>query len=141
MNSQIVLQALSQLGFNDGVGISGLNDINTANEYLARVRADNITLPDWLTTVLPQCQLIVAKNKIPDSVYSWQLKAILQSQNLLTAANNAVINSGNNNIIMAWNYAPRISRNTNAMNNLGASIGLTPTNLDNIFIAADAITI
>ncbi len=83
----------------------------------------------------------MAQPRIPASVHMWQAKAALQSAGKLDAANAAVAGSGNQNIIMAWEWAPEISRDSPAVAAVGAAIGLASADLDALFIAADAISV
>lgn len=78
---------------------------------------------------------------VPDSVHMWQAKAALQAAGKLDAANAAVNGSGNQSIIMAWEWAPEISRDSPSVAAIGAAVGLASSDIDALFIAADAITV
>lgn len=82
-----------------------------------------------------------APPELPKSVHMWQAKAILQQMGLLDKANNAVNGSGDQNIIMAWTFAPEISRDSPAVAAMGTLIGLTSQDIDNLFLQADAIKV
>jgi hypothetical protein len=78
---------------------------------------------------------------VPRSVRMWQAKAALQAAGKLDAANAAVSGSGNQQIIMAWNDAPEISRDNPTVAAIGQAIGLASADIDQLFIAADAIAV
>jgi hypothetical protein len=78
---------------------------------------------------------------MPASVKMWQAKAALAAAGKLDAANAAVTGSNNQAIILAWEYAPDLNRNTAAVAAIGQAIGLDAAALDALFIAASQIAV
>jgi hypothetical protein len=78
---------------------------------------------------------------VPASVHMWQAKAALQAAGKLDAANTAVSGSNNQAIIMAWEWAPEVSRDSPSVAAIGQAVGLQSADIDQLFIAAAAITV
>lgn len=83
----------------------------------------------------------LAPNYVPESVYLWQAKAVLANAGHLESANQAILNSGNDILIQAWEYAPFISRSSPAVVSIGVLLGLTNEQIDQLFRDANNIKV
>lgn len=75
---------------------------------------------------------------IPDSVSRFQARAALLQAGLLAQAEAAVAQSGPL-ALLAWQDAQEFRRNSPTINSLASAIGLTPEQIDALFIAAAQI--
>lgn len=81
-----------------------------------------------------------AASVVPASVKMWQAKAALAAAGKLEAAS-AVIAQVGGPIAMAWAFAPDVSRDSPGMSAIGDAIGLGPSDIDALFIAAAQIKV
>lgn len=72
---------------------------------------------------------------VPEMVYPFQARKALLAHGLLDAVNNAVELAGPEAQI-AWEYAIEVHRNDPLIESLGAAIGLTSEQIDDLFIEA-----
>lgn len=78
---------------------------------------------------------------VPASVSMWQAKAALAASGKLDAANASVAQVGNPALSIAWEYATDLSRESPALAAIGAAIGLSPADIDALFIQASNIKV
>lgn len=71
---------------------------------------------------------------VPDQIQTWQARAILFRVGLLDAVNQAIANSGNAEIQIAWEYAPNVVRRSIFVTSIANAIGLSEATIDNLFI-------
>ncbi len=100
----------------------------------------------WLDQVIPRpsnadITAKMAQPVVPASVRMWQAKAALKAIDKLDAANTAIANSGNQAVILAWEYSPDLNRNTPSVAAIGTAIGLASADVDALFVAAAAIAV
>lgn len=67
-----------------------------------------------------------------------QARLALLQNNLLDAVNTA-INAGNEADKITWEYATEVNRSDALVQNLSAALGLSETDLDNLFILASSL--
>jgi hypothetical protein len=77
----------------------------------------------------------------PQSVAMWQARAALDMAGLLPSVQAAVTASGSSAMKAAWEYSTTVDRNSDMVVSLGAGLGLTPTQIDAIFIQAAALKV
>lgn len=78
---------------------------------------------------------------VPTSVYMWQAKAALAVQGKLAQANQAITNMNNPSVSVAWEYASEISRESPAVTFIASVLGLTSTQVDDLFKLANTIKV
>jgi hypothetical protein len=71
---------------------------------------------------------------VPDQIQMWQARAILSRAGLLTNVNQAVAASTNEEVKIAWEYAPNVVRRSNFVTAMAAALGLDDATLDSLFI-------
>jgi hypothetical protein len=121
----------------DGVAIGRWDDKTTWRvDYTPEATDEQKTAAQAVVTAFDW-----ATPSVPASVHMWQAKAALQAAGKLDAATAAVTGSGNQAIMLAWEYAPEISRNSASVAAIGVAIGLAPADIDALFLAADAIVV
>ena len=80
-------------------------------------------------------------NPIPATVAMWQAKAALQAAGLLDKAT-AAITAANNPVLTAfWSGAATIDRTSPTLASIGTALGLTSSQLDQLFVSAAAISL
>jgi len=77
-----------------------------------------------------------APGYVPQSVYMWQAKLALAANGKLDSADAAIEAAGNPGLLLAWNFAPEISRGSAAVTAIGAIIGLDAKAIEALFIQA-----
>ena len=92
------------------------------------------------TAATPDAATILADWRNGASCSRFQAKAALSDAGKLTAANTAVAASGNALIQMAWADAIVFRRNSPSITAMATALSMTPTEVDNLFIAAALIT-
>lgn len=78
---------------------------------------------------------------VPKTVATWQARAALALAGKITAANAAVAGCGDVAIQNAWEYATTFDRTSASVNSIGAAIGMSPADIDALFIAASALKV
>lgn len=78
---------------------------------------------------------------VPKSVYMWQAKAALAAISKLDDADTAIDASNNLALILAWYTAPEISRASPAVAAIGHVLGLSATDINNLFIQAESFKV
>lgn len=78
---------------------------------------------------------------VPLSVNMWQAKAALAANGLLDGANAAVEQVGNPTLLIAWQNATVLSRESPGMAAIGVALGLDNAKIDQLFIEANRISI
>lgn len=78
---------------------------------------------------------------VPLSVALWRARAILRTDGLIDAADAAVAASGNAALIEAWQYGNEIARASPGLASLAAALGLTGSQVDDMFVRADALVV
>lgn len=78
---------------------------------------------------------------VPASVKMWQAKAALASIGKLDAANSAINAGGHTTLQLAWEYATDVSRNSPAVSAISQVLGMSPSDVDALFIAASKIAV
>lgn len=71
---------------------------------------------------------------VPAEIQMWQARAILSRAGLLTNVNAAVAASTNEEVKIAWEYAPNVVRKSNFVLAMAGALGLDDATLDNLFI-------
>lgn len=128
-----VLQALLSLGCQ----ASMMGDTpQTEQEYMDRVVIHTGERPPWT-----QVQQLIATPQVPAFVPMWKAKTALAMAGKLSAANAAVSASGNDVVMLAWEYAADIHRDSVALQQMAAALNLTESEVDQLFIAANAIVV
>lgn len=84
---------------------------------------------------------VLAPVPVPAAVGLWQAKAALAAAGHLAAADAAVAASGNTPLQLAWEYATEVHRASPAIAAIGAALGLTQGQIDDLFLAAAALTV
>ena len=79
-----------------------------------------------------------AKVKIPATVSMRQARLALLQSNLLTTVETAIA-SGTQADQITWEYATEVNRSDALVKNLSAALGLSETDLDNLFILASSL--
>lgn len=77
---------------------------------------------------------------VPEKITLWQARAILDMTGNLDKANAAVAGSKNAALKAVWEYGNEISRASGAIDDLGAAIGLTAGEIDDLFRNAAALS-
>lgn len=77
---------------------------------------------------------------VPEKIMLWQARAILDMTGSLAAANAAVAASKNPALKAVWEYGNEISRSSGVIDDLGAGIGLTKDQIDDLFRNAAALS-
>lgn len=80
----------------------------------------------------------LAPGYVPNSVYMWQAKTAIAAIGKLEQADAAIDASNNPALMLAWHTAPEISRASPAVTSIGALLGLSATDIDNLFIQAES---
>lgn len=78
---------------------------------------------------------------VPQTVNLWQAKAQLQIAGLLTTANTAIASLNNDAINSFWSNATTIDRSSPTLAMLAGVLGLSSAQVDQLFIAASAISL
>lgn len=81
-----------------------------------------------------------APEPVPEKIMLWQARAILDMTGSLAAANAAVAASKNPALKAVWEYGNEISRSSGVIDDLGAGIGLTKDQIDDLFRNAAALS-
>ena len=110
-----------------------------AGVFLANTGAAAITIATGAQTA-PDAATVLADWRAGASCSRFQAKAALSNAGKLTAANTAVAASGNALIQMAWADAIVFKRNSPSITAMATALLMTPTEVDNLFIAAVLIT-
>lgn len=76
---------------------------------------------------------------VPQSVTPYQARCALDAAGLLDAVE-AIVAQAPRQTRNAWEYGITVNRNSAMINDLGAALGLTAEQIDNLFINAGAIT-
>jgi len=71
----------------------------------------------------------------------WQAKTAIAAIGKLEQADAAIEASNNSALILAWHTAPEISRASPAVAAIGQMLGLTATDIDNLFIQAESFKV
>lgn len=95
----------------------------------------------WPDVLAASPQPFSATNPIPDMIPMWKAKAALAMAGKLSAANAAVSASGNDVLMLAWEYASEISRNSDALRTMASALKLSDDEVDQLFIAASKIVV
>jgi hypothetical protein len=82
-----------------------------------------------------------AAPSVPVSVALWQAKTALSNAGLLTAAESAVAAANNPALALFWEDASNIERGDPLVATIGAALGLTPAQVDLLFIAAAQVAL
>jgi hypothetical protein len=77
---------------------------------------------------------------VPATVLRAQALAALSNAGLLIQAQTAVNASANPLVAIAWSNAATFERNSPTLAAIGTALGLTPAQIDALFIAATQIT-
>jgi hypothetical protein len=76
--------------------------------------------------------------QIPQTVTMRQARLALNAAGLLSAVQSA-INAGSEEAKITWEYSSEVQRNNGLVPTMAASLGMTETQIDNLFIAAAAL--
>lgn len=78
---------------------------------------------------------------VPSTVAMWQVRCVLKAQSLLEAAQAAIDASDNDNLKIIWEYGNFAERNSPSIESLGEALGLTSEQIDEMFIAANELSV
>lgn len=87
------------------------------------------------TALLAEWAANEGKVKVPQSVTMRQARLMLSNAGLLDSVN-ASVQASSKDIQLTWEYAQEVKRNDPYVLSLGASLGLTDAQIDNLFIQA-----
>lgn len=76
---------------------------------------------------------------VPDRVSPYQARMALENAGLLTTVN-SMVSAANTQVQLSWTYSNEIHRESPFIVALGSQLGLTNTQIDQLFIAAAQIT-
>lgn len=76
---------------------------------------------------------IIPTPHIIESISAWQLRKALNQLGLRTSVENAVMQSGNQDLIDGWNHAVMFDRNNALANSIGQAIGKTSDEIDAVW--------
>lgn len=124
---------------------------DAAQTIVARIAASgHITIledwhPDWPAALAANPEPYVPPAPLPDPVPAvvsrFQARAALMQIGKLQDAEAAVVATGDALVQMAWAEATEFRRTSPTINSLGAAIGLSATDIDDLFRAAAAIEV
>lgn len=78
---------------------------------------------------------------VPSSVPMWAVRVVLAQQNLIDAANQAISGSDNVALKAIWEYGNFAERNSPALTELATVLGLTESDIDEMFFAANELKV
>ena len=114
----------------DGEPNGELLNTQTSQEYLAWIDDGNTPLP-----------YVPPPPAIPQQVPMWAVRTVLQNDGLFDQAQALIEASTDNALKNVWEYGNFADRNSNAINSLGAALGLTSEQIDQMFIDANNLTV
>jgi len=79
------------------------------------------------------------QNSVPTKISMRQARLVLSANSLLTTVTNAINASGDDAMIIEWEYATEVERNWTSLVALTASLGMSATDVDNLFIAGNEL--
>lgn len=96
---------------------------------------EKILLPDGTIQirVVPEFETAI---EVPAEIQMWQARTMIERMGLTQAVNEAVAFANNEEIRIAWEYAPNVVRKSAFVAAMAAAIGLTDGQLDTLFIEA-----
>jgi hypothetical protein len=71
---------------------------------------------------------------VPSEIQNWQARTILERAGLFDTVDAAVKNSGNREMLHAWEYAPNVVRRSAFVTAMASVLGFDDATLDNLFI-------
>jgi hypothetical protein len=77
---------------------------------------------------------------VPEKVTRFQAKAVLHNMGLLTTAQSLVDNIEDPLVKLVWQEALHFERNSPVLNSLAQAMGLSEEQIDDLFIAAEQVT-
>jgi hypothetical protein len=95
---------------------------------------DEVTLPDGTIIIREYPEPPPPPPPVPAEIQMWQARAILSRAGLLTNVNAAVAASTNEEVKIAWEYAPNVVRKSNFVLAMAGALGLDDATLDTLFI-------
>jgi hypothetical protein len=116
---------------------AGVTGTQTVDSLPADFRADRYVWRDGALVRLPDPPAPPAP--VPAEVTNFQARAALIGAGLFDQVDTAVRTSGNAVAVQAWDYANTITRNGTLVNAIGAGLGLSAEQLDDLFRAAAVI--
>jgi hypothetical protein len=91
--------------------------------------------------VRSQLPLETDPRPVPPVIPMWRAKVVLQKSGLLDTANGIVDQKNDPVLTSFWEYAPEIYRNSPTLKQMAVTIGLSETQLDDLFRQANSFTI
>ena len=79
----------------------------------------------------------IAKARVPSVITIRQAKLALLDQGLLATVDNAVANSTDEEMKIEWAYTTEVRRDWQSLITMATGLGMTGTDLDNLFILAE----
>ena len=82
------------------------------------------------------------KESVPQEIETWKFQQVLAQQGLTSSVESAIqsLQEPSKTIaIIRWNKKPTIRRNNALTNQIGAAVGLTPDQIDDLFRTAENI--
>lgn len=83
-------------------------------------------------------------DRVPREIANWRAKAVLKSMGLLVTVENALatmLEPTKSTVMLAWNGAAKIARNSTTLAALAPALGLSDSQLDQLFITAAKLEI
>ena len=71
---------------------------------------------------------------VPSEIQNWQARTILDRAGLFDTVDEAVKNSGNREMLHAWEYAPNVVRRSTFVAAMASVLEIDDATLDNLFI-------
>ena len=78
---------------------------------------------------------------VPQQVPMWAVRVVLKTNNLLDQAQAAIDASGDYALQTVWEYGNFAQRDSAAISSLGVALGLTESQIDQMFFDANALSI
>lgn len=78
---------------------------------------------------------------VPQQVPMWAVRTVLQNDGLFGQAQSIIDASTDNALKNVWEYGNVADRSSPAINSLGAALGLTQAQIDQMFFDANAIIV
>lgn len=95
--------------------------------------------PDEESALLAEWAANAATVKVPQSVTMRQARLAIHNAGLSFNVEQAIANANDEITRITWDYAQEVKRNDPHVISIGASMGLTEEQIDNLFIQADAL--
>lgn len=95
----------------------------------------------WLAEGNTPSPYVPPPEPVPQQVPMWAVRTVLQNDNLFDQAQSLITASSDNALKNIWEYGNFAVRNSNAINSLATSLGLTSEQVDQMFRDANNINV